>query len=98
MIAPALVLLYVGTVEIGNALTIYRRSSQVASTAADLTAQVKQVTKSDIKDIQAAAGSLLTPYETSPLTIVLTSVVADKDNKTKVDWSCANKGSAHASG
>jgi Flp pilus assembly protein TadG len=98
LIVPALILLYVGAVEIGNALTIYRRTSQVAATAADLTAQVKQVTKSDIKDIQAAASSILTPYSTSPLTIVLTSVVADGTNKTKVEWSCSNGGGARAAG
>ncbi|MEZ5874244.1 MAG: TadE/TadG family type IV pilus assembly protein [Hyphomicrobiales bacterium] len=98
LIVPALLVLYIGAVEVGNALTIYRRSSQVAATAADLAAQVKQVTKSDIQDIQAAASSILTPYATSPLKIVLTSVVADKDNKTKVDWSCSNKGGAYAQG
>jgi len=98
MIVPVLILLYVGTAEIGNALTIYRRTSQVASTAADLTAQVRSVTKSDIQDIQAASGSILTPYPTVPLKIVLTSVVADDKNKTQVEWSCANKGTAHATG
>ena len=41
LVAPALILLYVGTVEIGNALTVYRRTAQVAATAADLTAQVR---------------------------------------------------------
>ncbi|MGH6735657.1 MAG: TadE/TadG family type IV pilus assembly protein [Methyloceanibacter sp.] len=96
LILPALLMLYVGAVEIGNALTIYRRTSQVAATAADLTAQVKQVTKSDVKDIQAAAGSILTPYSTEPLKIVLTSVVADSNNQGKVDWSCANKGGGYA--
>jgi Flp pilus assembly protein TadG len=95
-IAPVLILMYVGAAEIGNALTIYRRTSQVASTAADLTAQVKSVTKSDIGDIQAAASSILTPYSTTPLTIVLTSVVADEDNNGKVEWSCSNKGGARA--
>lgn len=93
-ILPAIILLYVGTAELGNALTVYRRTSQVAATAADLTAQVKTVTKSDIKDIQAAATSILTPYATSPLTIVLSSVVADSSNNGKVDWSCASSGAA----
>jgi Flp pilus assembly protein TadG len=98
MIVPVLILLYVGTAEIGNALTIYRRTSQVAATAADLTAQVRSVTKSDIKDIQSASGSILAPYSTEPLKIVLTSVVADDKNKTKVEWSCANKGTARTAG
>jgi Flp pilus assembly protein TadG len=98
LIVPALFAIYVTTAEVGNALTIYRRASQVASTAADLTAQVKSLSKSDIGDIQAAASSILTPYPTSPLTIVLTSVVADASNNGKVDWSCANQGAAHTAG
>lgn len=98
MIAPALILLYVGAVELGTGLTVYRRTSQVAATAADLTAQVKTVTKSDIADIEAASSSILTPYSTTPLKIVLSSVVADSNNRGKVDWSCASTGSARASG
>jgi len=98
LIVPTLIVIYVAVAEIGNALTIYRRASQVASTAADLTAQVRSLSKSDIGDIQAAASSILTPYPTSPLTIVLTSVVADENNRGKVDWSCANQGGAHSTG
>jgi len=98
LIVPALIVIYVGVAEMGNALTIYRRASMVASTAADLTAQVRSLSKSDIADIQAAASSILTPYPTSPLKIVLTSVVADDKNRGTVDWSCANKGSARSQG
>lgn len=94
MIAPILVLLYVGIAEIGNALTIYRRTSTVASTAADLTAQVKTVSTSDLQDIVGASSSILTPYSTTPLKIVLSSVVADQNNNGKVTWSHASKGSA----
>jgi Flp pilus assembly protein TadG len=96
MIAPVLILLYVGAVETSNALTIYRRTAQIAATAADLTAQVKQVSAADLKDIVAASGSILTPYSTTPLKVVLSSVVADQNNNGKVDWSCANKGSGRA--
>ena len=98
MILPVLILLYVGTVEIGTALTVYRRASHVAATAADLAAQVRSVTKNDIKDIQAAAGSILTPYSAQPLKIVLSSVVADSQNKGKVDWSCSSKGAGRGQG
>lgn len=96
MVVPALLLLYVATVEIGSALTVHRRASQVAATAADLAAQVKSVTKGDIQDMQAAASSIITPYPIMPLTIVLSSVVADDQNHGKVEWSCASKGSGRA--
>jgi Flp pilus assembly protein TadG len=96
LIVPMLLVLYIGAVEINTAVTVHRRTSAVASTAADLTTQVKSVTNSDLQDIQAAAASILTPYLTTPLTVVLSSVVADENNVGKVDWSCANKGSARA--
>ncbi|MGH6833363.1 MAG: TadE/TadG family type IV pilus assembly protein [Methyloceanibacter sp.] len=94
LILPLLILLYVGAAEIGNALTIYRRTSAVASTAADLTAQTKTVSTADLQDITAASSSILTPYSTTPLTIVVSSVVADENNNGKVAWSYASKGSA----
>jgi Flp pilus assembly protein TadG len=97
LIAPLVIGLYVGAVEIGNALTINRRASAVASTAADLAAQVKTVSNSDLADITLAASSILSPYPTTPLKIVLSSVVADQKNTTKVAWSYAtNGGSARA--
>jgi Flp pilus assembly protein TadG len=98
LLAPLLLLAYVGITEIGTALTIYRRTSTVAATAADLTAQVKAVSTSDLKDIISASSSILAPYKTTPLKVVITSVVADDKNKTKVDWSYANKGSARSKG
>jgi Flp pilus assembly protein TadG len=78
MITPILILLYVGIVEVGNLLTVNRRTSSVAATAADLTAQLKSVAAVDLEDILKAPGALLTPYSTTPLKVVLSSVVADK--------------------
>jgi Flp pilus assembly protein TadG len=98
LIVPVIILMYVGAVETGNLLTIYRRSSAVASTAADLTAQVKTVSTADLQDIVSASSSVLTPYSTTPLKIVLTSVVADVNNNGKVAWSYTNKGSGRAVG
>jgi hypothetical protein len=91
IIVRVLILMDLGAVEIGNALTIYRRTSAVASTAADLTAQVKTVSTADLKDIVSASGSILTPYSVTPLKVVLSSVVADQNNNGKVAWSYASK-------
>jgi Flp pilus assembly protein TadG len=89
-----LILLYVGAVETGNLLTMYRRTFQVATTAADLTAQVKSVLTSDLSDVTSAASSIMTPYSTAPLNIVISSVVADQNNAGKVAWSYGSKGGA----
>lgn len=96
MIAPILILIYVAVAESGNALTVFRRTSTVAATASDLTAQVKQVSTADLQDIVAASASILTPYDPASLKIVISSVVADNNNNGKVAWSYANKGTGRA--
>ncbi len=91
VVFPVMVLLYIGAVETGNLITINRRTAEVASTAADLTAQVKTVSNADLADVTAAASSIMTPYSTTPLTIVISSIVNNNNNLT-VAWSYANKG------
>jgi Flp pilus assembly protein TadG len=98
MLVPILILMYVGTVEIGNLLTVTRRVETVASTAADLTAQKREVSNDDLRDIVDASTSILAPYDTTPLKVVVSSVVADQNNQGKVAWSCSSSGSGRAAG
>ena len=98
LLVPVVFLMYIGAAEIGNLLTVDRRVETVALTAADLTAQVKQVSNADLADIVAASTSILTPYSTTPLKVVLSSVVADQNNNGKVAWSYSKSGSARAVG
>jgi Flp pilus assembly protein TadG len=91
-LAPIMLTMYVGAVELGNALTINRRTAEVTSTAADLVAQVKSLATSDLQDIASAANSVMAPYPTTPLRIVVSSVVADQNNAGKVTWSYATNG------
>jgi Flp pilus assembly protein TadG len=93
-LAPLMILGYVGAVELANALTINRRTIAVTATAADLVAQVKTVSTSDLQDITSAADAVMDPYDTTPLKIVLSSVVADQNNAGKVTWSCGHNGGA----
>ena len=98
LILPVMLTMYIGAVEFSHALTVDRRVTSVASSAADLTAQSKQVTSASVIDIFTAANSIMQPYSVTPISIVLTSVVADEDNNTTVGWSCAHNGSARADG
>jgi len=98
LIVPVIILMYVGIVEIANLLTVDRRVETVASTAAALTAQVKQVSNADLADIVAASKSILDPYPTTPLKVIISSVVADQNNNGKVAWSYSSSGSGRAVG
>lgn len=98
LILPIMITMYIGAVEFSDALTVNRRVTAVASTAADLTAQAEQVTSGDVSDIFSAATSILAPYSTTPISIVLTSVVADGQNATTVEWSCSLQGAPRLQG
>ncbi|MEM8743096.1 MAG: TadE/TadG family type IV pilus assembly protein [Pseudomonadota bacterium] len=91
--------LYFGAVEVSEALTVDRRITSIASTVADLTAQAEEVDSGQVNQIFDAARSIMVPYDNTGITIVLTSVVADEDNNTTVDWSCGHGGgTTHAEG
>ena len=98
LIAPIMITMYMGAVELSHALTIDRRVTSVASAAADLVAQSEQVSGSDLGDIFTASSTIMLPYSATPISIVLSSVVADEDNKTEVAWSCAHNGTARTEG
>jgi len=98
LIVPIIITLYLGAVEFGHALTLDRRVTAIASATADLVAQVEQVNDADIADIFAASSSIIIPYSQTPLSIILTSVVADANGNTTVDWSEAQNGTPYTAG
>lgn len=97
-VVPIMITMYIGAVELSHALTVDRRVTAVASAAADLVAQSKEVSDADLTDIFEAATTIMTPYSATPISIVLSSVVADENNLTTVAWSSAHNGSARAEG
>ena len=63
LILPVMITMYMGAVEFSHALTIDRRVTSVASSAADLAAQSKQVTSDSVTDIFTAANSIMQPRD-----------------------------------
>ncbi len=96
LILPLMIALYIGAVEFSQALNVDRRVTSVTSTVADLVAQADDVTCDEVNDIFTAASAIMAPYSATPIEIVVTSVEADKDNKTTVGWSKALNGTAKA--
>ncbi len=98
LILPVMIIMYIGAVEFSHALTVDRRVTAVASAASDLVAQTEEISSAEIDDVFTAATSIMTPYTAGPISIVLTSVVADTDNNTTVSWSCAHNGAPESNG
>jgi Flp pilus assembly pilin Flp len=96
-IAPIMFLLFVGSIEISQAVTVDRRVTQIASSTADLVAREKTITTAQLDNIMSIAKVLMSPYDTAPLRITLVSVGAKSDNAsiTKVCWSYPFQGGTH---
>jgi len=97
-ILPLLITLYFGVVETTYAVMADRRVAAVTSTVADLVAQTKTVNQDELDDIFRAATAIMVPFESTDLSIVVTSVVIDEEGNATVDWSAAAPGSGQAYG
>lgn len=95
---PIMILVYLGTVDVSLIITADRKATNIASALGDLVGQSTQISDDDISDIFAAADAMIEPLPDENLSIVITSVVADENGATTVDWSEAHNGTAAGSG
>lgn len=100
MIAPIMFLLFVGSVEFSQAITVDRRVTQAASATADLVARApaQGVTAAQVDRDITIIKQLMVPYDDTELTVNIVSVkaVAVPGNPGAinyvVDWSRDSKG------
>jgi Flp pilus assembly protein TadG len=89
IIFPILITIFFGMIEFSDAFTAKRRVQTVASTTADLVAQAKSVSTSDLADIASVGAQLMLPFASSGLTLKIVSVSEDSQSKIAEEWSCA---------
>ncbi|MBN8919737.1 MAG: pilus assembly protein [Rhizobiales bacterium] len=98
MVLPLMVSLYLGGVEISQAVSADRKVSLVARSVADLVSQYKSVTNADLSGVMAAGTAVVAPFDSSKLSIVVSSVRIDSTSKATIDWSYASNASARTKG
>ena len=89
MIAPVMIILYFGVVEIADGYDASTKASAVASTAADLIAQEKVVCDAEITDAFAALNAIMFPFSPNNMEIRISSLVDNGNGTVKVAWSDA---------
>lgn len=95
LIVPIMALMFIGAVELSQALTVDRRVNQVASSTGDLVARAtKTISTTEITDIMKAGGYIMEPQSQGPLKIVLRNVSSSPSNATiaKQSWICTYNG------
>ncbi len=90
IIAPLMIMLYLGSVDLSLAFSIDRKATSAASALADLVAQDDVITDGEINDILAAGQAIIAPFPSQPMTVRITSLLADGDGDVEVQWSDAD--------
>lgn len=99
LILPFMLALYVGSIELSDAISVDRRVTVIAGTIGDLVARVDQnFTQSDMNDYFSAAEEIMAPYSVANLKQVVTSVKVDNNGVGTVEWSRASNATARTTG
>lgn len=84
LVLPVLIVIYLGGVELSHTITVDRKVTSAASAVGDLVAQGTIINAAEMKNIFDAAQVILSPYDTTGLKIVVSSVDVSKDGDTVI--------------
>lgn len=92
LIAPVLVLMYLGTVEVTSGVTTDRKLTLLSRALADLTGRATKLSTDEMAAIFAASTAIMQPVNTTNLQMRVTSVTVTGNSGARVGrvaWSCA---------
>ncbi|PDT53322.1 MULTISPECIES: TadE/TadG family type IV pilus assembly protein [Sinorhizobium] len=95
---PILLLLLAGLVDLGQGLTVRRKINQIASTSSEIIAMQSSWTEASVESILDGVSTIVQPYESDELTVLLCVLDIDSDGKATVNWSAAYGTTALSSG
>jgi len=98
MLLPLMLTLYLGAVEISQAVGIDRKVTMTSRTVADLASQVTSISNSDMSNILNASSAVIAPYDPSKLKVTVSQVSIDNNGNATVSWSCTQGGTARTIG
>jgi Flp pilus assembly protein TadG len=99
LVAPVLILIYFGLVELSQGLLAKRRVSHVASAVGDLVAMSDHdIPNSEMTDILSVGSTVMAPFPATGLKLRVTSVTTDAQKVAKVDWSDGQGMAAYTQG
>lgn len=97
LLAPLMIGLYFGCVEISDGVAADRKVSLTAAAVANLTAQVSTISSAQMTNILDASSAIIAPYSASKLKITVSCINIDSNKNATVKWSVTRNGSALSS-
>jgi Flp pilus assembly protein TadG len=94
LLAPVMIGLYLGCVEISAGVGADRKVSLTAAALANLSSQVTTISSTDMGNILDASTAIIAPYSASNLKMSVSCLNIDSTGKATVKWSVTRNGSA----
>ena len=91
-IAPVMIGLYLGCVEISDGVAADRKVSLTAGALANLTAQATTISTTDMTNILDASSAIIAPYIAANLTMTVSCLSIDANKNATVKWSVTRNG------
>jgi Flp pilus assembly protein TadG len=98
LLAPVMITLYLGCVEISDGVAADRKVSLTAAALANLAAQTTTISANDMTNILNAASAIITPYDSTKLKITVSCLSIDANKAATVKWSETRNGTARSIG
>ncbi|HVA11926.1 MAG TPA: TadE/TadG family type IV pilus assembly protein [Stellaceae bacterium] len=99
LLLPVMLMLYLGGVEISEAVSTYRLVDLTANTVTNLVTQYSTISASQtMPDILNASVQVMYPNPSSAAVVVVSCIAIDKNGKATVSWSQALNGTARPTG
>jgi Flp pilus assembly protein TadG len=98
IIAPLMIGLYIGCVEISDGVAADRKVTLTAGALANLASQVQTISATEMTNIMNAATAIISPYSAGNLTTTVTCIKIDAAKVATVGWSATVGGTALATG
>ena len=95
-IAPLMIGLYLGCVEISDGVGADRKVSLTAGALANLPAQVATITIAEMTNILDASSAIIAPYATGKLKMTVSCLSIGANKNVKVKWSVTRSGTVEA--
>ena len=92
IIAPMMISMLFGTVEIVDALGTSQRAENTAASIADVVSRDDAISNSELTDIWEAADALMYPDNPENLQVCISAVMINSENDAEVLWSESNRG------
>ena len=98
IILPFMLLMYIGSVELGDGLAIEFKVTQTARTVADLASQYVSIDGATMSSILGASATIIAPYPTANMIVTVSQVTTNSKGQGSISWSDSLNGTPRTVG